>query len=442
MREAIADGEFVSLETFLASTKPLLKNRSKSAAREGSSAGGGWGWENLPVMGAVRGPASWAAWVVAIWAVLGLVIWPIWGIESWAVLVATIWAVWMAANWAVRQVVGEGFPLLRSGENDTSLPEGEFVIVENVIEAGRIFAERWRQKHLSEDYGGSRFERVYPRSHFTREFASLLGEDRLLTEKDMSILLTYLSREEGLLIFTPDVVKLLPPTHSREEEDTVITPEDASIAHLRTLHSTLTHQTSLLENRIAELHASAKLALAKQNRISALAALKSKKLAEDTLSKRYSSLNQVESLIAQIENAADNVALVRVMESSAAALDSLTSKLGGVEKVRGVVDVFKEKMSDVDEIAAILAEAAAPGGVVVDEGELDEELEELAKEEEEKAAEQQAEEVAKRLEQVGNVPEGLRVPSPVEETEGNEKEKVSGERESVAKLMSTLSLKE
>ena len=164
-----------------------------------------------------------------------------------------------------------------------------------------------------------------------------------------------------------------------------ITEEDAAIASLKELTESLKHQTNLLSTRIDELALAAKEAVTRKNRVAALAALKSKKIAETSLSTRYATLNQLEEVAAKIEQAADNVALVKVMESSSGVLKNLNTQVGSVDKVDSVMETLRAEMSATDEVGAILAEST---GAAVDEGEIDDELEAMELQEREKEAEE------------------------------------------------------
>ena len=352
-------------------------------------------------------------------------------------------AVWGIASWGARQL---GVADILKGSSD-KLPAGQFVVVANVEEAGNKFTS---QQKTDEE---SRFARTFSRAHFYKTFneqlsleGAAVGAKQQLSDQDMEILLKHLSRDKGVLLYDGSTVKIKSPTDTSATEPT---EEDASIAQLKELIASLTHQTTLLNERVDELSQAAKEAVSKKNRVAALAALKSKKLAEATLEKRFASLSQLEEVAAKIEQASDNVQLVRVMESSAGALESLHAQVGGVERVEEVVDKLREQMTSADEVNSILADSATVAGVVVDEGEIDDELAAMeneeknkveeaqrAKEEAEKAArakdlEREAEEMRKRLEAIEKVPEK------VASEEENKKQTEEAEA-----MMSRMSLKD
>lgn len=154
-----------------------------------------------------------------------------------------------------------------------------------------------------------------------------------------------------------------------------------------------------LEGKIAELNETAKLALHKKNRISALSAVRSKKLAEHNLKQRLDTLVQLEEVYSKIEQAADQVEFVQVMESSTGVLRGLNTQIGGAAKVEDVVDELRDEMSKVDEMGNIMNEA----GPQIDETEIDDELEELEKNERRAQEEAEAEETRKKLAEIDSL---------------------------------------
>ncbi|KAL2875572.1 hypothetical protein SGCOL_009189 [Colletotrichum sp. CLE4] len=276
---------------------------------------------------------------------------------------------WSVVSWAAGQLFGAG--KLTSGED--TVPKGQFVVLRNVETTAKSLAE----KVTAAD---SRFDRTYTKTHFQKTFADALVQDRRLSETDVDILLIFLSRDKGIVVYDGKVVKIR--GSSTDEDETTITEEDAAVSSLKELIADMKQQTALLTARVDELTATAKDAVTKKNKVAALAALKSKKMTEASLEKRFATLNQLEDVAGRIQEARDNVQLVSVMEASAGALKGLNEKVGGADRVGDVVDRLREQMGEVDEVGKIISEAgAAP---VVDEFEVDEELEAMEREEREK----------------------------------------------------------
>lgn len=269
-------------------------------------------------------------------------------------------------------VVRWGLRQLGIGGNEDRLITGRVVILENLEEAGRE-----AQKRLEGPRG--RIERIFSRDEFRGKVEDVFGKEKMLSGRDMELLLRFLARDKQVLAYDGETVKVKAPN---EKIATAITAEDTTIASLKTLIKDLETQTQILSQRVDELGITAKEAVARKNRVSALAALRSKKLAETTLAKRHATLAQLEEVFAKIEQATDQVELVRVMEGSTRVLTGLNQEVGGVERVDDVVDQLREQMGQVDEVGNVITELGQAGAV--DEGEVDDELEAMEREEKEK----------------------------------------------------------
>lgn len=290
---------------------------------------------------------------------------------------------WNVAAWGFTQL---GLTGAFTFGSDDRLPGGQFVVIANLEAASKAVAEQTAA--LS-----SRFERTFTKVQFETEFRDSILKGHQLSETDMQVLLKFMSRDQGLLLYDGKTIKIKNPAAAQE---TRITAEDETIASLKELTEYLEHQTSVLEKKIEELTITAKEAVTKKNRVSALAALKSKKLAEASLQKRFATLGQLEEVSAKIEQAADNVQLVKVMGASTDVLKNLNAQVGGAEGVEEVVDHLREQIGQADEVSSILAEQ----GPVVDEGEIDDELEAMLQDEKqrEKEVERAQREVEERKE--------------------------------------------
>jgi charged multivesicular body protein 7 len=275
---------------------------------------------------------------------------------------------WAVAGWALRQVG------LTGGPGD-SMPKGQVaVVLQNVETVAKAFADATADRI-------SPFERIFSRTHFRRTFEASLLEGQRLSDSDFDVLVKFLSRDKGVLATDGNIIKIRDPS-----ESATISEEDSAIASLKELMEDLTRQTEALSRRIDELNIAAQDAVRRKNRVSALAALKSKKLAENNLTMRYATLNQLEDVATKIQQASDNVQLVRVMESSTGALRSLNKQVGGADRVDAVLDNLREQMGQVDEVGNVITEAGL-GTATVDEGEVDDEFEAMLAEERKKEEE-------------------------------------------------------
>lgn len=296
---------------------------------------------------------------------------------------------WNVMGWALRQL---GVTDPSRGED--KIPKGNYVVMKNVETASRELGERIAEK-------APRYDRVFTKGQFQALVTSVLAEEQRLSDTDTDVLLKFLSRDKDMIEYDGKTIRIRGSGEARG-----ITEEDSSIASIKELASNLEHQINLLNGRIDELDQEARNAVLRKNRVAALAALKSKKRAESSLSTRYATLHQLEEVASKLQQASDQVQLVKVMESSANALESLNTQIGSADKVENTMDRLRDQMSATDEITAILAE---PTGMVVDEEEIDEELEamerEQKKEEEEKEhRKEEAKEASKAMKDLDELP--------------------------------------
>lgn len=290
---------------------------------------------------------------------------------------------WAVVGWGLRQIG------LGSKGGDDKLPKGQYVLVDNIKQAAQAFEDRMAGRP-------SKVERVFTKAQFAQTFAGALVDGQRLTSSDVDVLLTYMSRDANMVEYDGKIVKV-PDANDKKG----ITDEDASVAQLKELTEKLKHQTDLLGARVDELTIEIKAALARSNKVRALAALKAKKQAETSLAQRYATLAQLEEVAAKIEQASDNVALVQVMEASTGVLKTLNAQVGGVDRIDGVMDGLRDKISDTDELTAILSENV---GQAVDDGEIEDELAALEQEAREKKEAREAAKAQKDMDALPGVP--------------------------------------
>ena len=101
----------------------------------------------------------------------------------------------------------------------------------------------------------------------------------------------------------------------------------------------------------------------------------------------------------RIEQAADQVEIVKAMDASAGVLRSLNKEVGGVENVENVAERLRDEMGKVDEVGKVLEEPLA-AGAVVDDGEIDDELEAMEQAERKVREENEAEVTRRRLQEL------------------------------------------
>ncbi|KAH9833612.1 putative SNF7 family protein [Teratosphaeria destructans] len=309
-------------------------------------------------------------------------------------------SLWQVFSWGLRHlgVMGDG-----DGAED-KLVRGDFVIMANVEAAANNVLLQVDNTAVGNT------GRIFSAELFN-QIATEAGGADALSAKDSAVLLVHLARDHAALRCDPKTgtIKFKAPS------DTVPPPveqEDVTIASLRTLINSLESQIKQLVAKASEMDAKAREAVVAKQNLAAKTALREKKMAETRLGQRTATLAQLEDVYAKIEQAANQVDIVRVMEASSHTLKSLNRKTGGVERVQDVMESLKDGMMNVDEIGHAINDVGAEG---VDEGEVDEEFEALEKSEREKVehAERlererkeaiEAEETSKRLSELDQPP--------------------------------------
>ncbi|KAL2864484.1 putative vacuolar sorting protein SNF7 family protein [Aspergillus lucknowensis] len=299
---------------------------------------------------------------------------------QWGLIDTTVLSPWNVMAWGLKQIRGV---VIGPGSDGPRLQSQDLVLVENLQEA----ADKLVKQVMSTS--PSKTELIYSRERFVESFATILNENSELSDVDFDALLLYLSRDKGAIAYDGKTIKFRPGNDSPKE----ITQQDTTIASIKSLTATMTRQVESLEKKISELNVTAKAALSNKNRVSALAAVRSKKLAERNLQVRLDTLAQLEQVYLKIEQAQDQIEYVKVMQASTGVLRGLNNQIGEVSKVEDVVDELREEMSRVDEIGNIMGEA----GPQIDEDEIDDELQELESMEQKAKEEKEAETTRRKL---------------------------------------------
>ncbi|KAI6846444.1 hypothetical protein KC332_g3743 [Hortaea werneckii] len=321
---------------------------------------------------------------------------------------------WQVMSWGLRQL-----GVIGGDSSEDKLVRGEFVIMDNLEATAKAALD-----HVSKT-ASSYTARIFSRDLLASTLCDALDVSSL-SQRDTSVLLMHLARDQAAIAYDPatGTVKFHAPG---EMKPASIEQEDITIASLRTWISGLEPQIQQLIQRVSELDAKAREAVGKKQNAAAKVALRQKKMAETKLQSRTATLTQVEEVYAKIEQAADQVEIVRVMEASSTTLRSLNQKTGGVEKVQDVMENLRESMQDTEEISGAISEV---GAGQIDEGEVDDELEALEKAEREKVEEaerkereareeKEAEETKKKLAEL----EGLKKPDEVSSSQEAEEVK-------------------
>jgi charged multivesicular body protein 7 len=295
---------------------------------------------------------------------------------------------WQVVTWSLRQI-----GIMGDANAADTLVKGNFVVVANLEEAAKVVLNQVNKSCTSDA------ERLFSVDLFNTTFASALGMETF-SPNDMSVLLKHLARDRNAIYYAAPtrIIKFKAPG---QQLPSPITSEDESITSLRTLISTFHPQIEYLTSRIAELDKIARAAVVDKQLIKAKNTLRQKKLSETKLQQRSNNLAQLEDLYMKIQQAADQVQIVRVLESSGQALRRLNAQTGGVEKVHDVMEELKESMMETEEIGNAINEVAMNE---IDEGAVDDELEALEMvEREREAAKKRVDEEAKEAKEKENL---------------------------------------
>ena len=203
------------------------------------------------------------------------------------------------------------------------------------------------------------------------------------------------------------------------EPVTGVTTEDRSIASLKTLIAETSSQVDEISTKIKDLSEKARREVAQKNRTRALASLRSKKLHEGVLEKRTQTLFQLEEIWSKLEEAEDQVELIKVVKASTGALRSIHAEIGDIETVENVLENMKEEMDKGQEIQTVINEAGQNASIL-DEEAVDDELHTLEIEARAKEEEIQAAEVKRKLDSVAKTPSEMPAPEAANKVTHNE----------------------
>lgn len=252
------------------------------------------------------------------------------------------------------------------------LQNGKFVVVAAVEATARSVLARASAR-------SSRTGRIFTPALFAAEFTPELSET------DVTVLIKFLARDLGAAAASDGTtLKILAPGDSA-----TITDADTSIAELKAHQHMLQARVEELSSAVTADTNKARNALSRKNPTLARAALRRRKATEATLESRAANLVQIDEILARIEQAADNIELVRVLARGGEVLHGLNREVGGVKRVDAVMESLREGMDDVEEISRVVAEGQAH----VDEDEVEDELEAMLRQETEAAERRRVEQL-------------------------------------------------
>jgi charged multivesicular body protein 7 len=278
------------------------------------------------------------------------------------------WSLTGAIGWVWRKLVEYS-----AGADNESLPIGRFVLKSNLEEAAAKILKRAHD--VTSPYVGH----IYSPETFAQTFSPLFP--RPLSKLDQLVLLRHLSRDKKEIASSYNVPSSLSLTQTIKFKTpnkalAPITASDTAIAQLKSVQLSLSEQITLLTTQIETYTQKARDATSKKNRIVALSALRSRKLAESALEKRSDALSKIEQVLHGVEQAAGDAEIIKTLEGGATALERLNREIGGIDRVEKIMDRVRDGVEESEEVGKVIAELGAGR---VDEMEVEEEFDELLK---------------------------------------------------------------
>ncbi|KAI9797661.1 MAG: hypothetical protein M1825_005720 [Sarcosagium campestre] len=298
---------------------------------------------------------------------------------------------WQLVVWGLRQLGLSG-----GAAGEDRLAVGQFIILTNIQD----FARKITLAASTFD----RIERIFSKESFKKYIQKMLGDSVPPSDLDVEVLLIYLTRDAKAIAYDGKTIRF----RSSDQASATITNQDESIASLKTVIADHEAQLATLTERIEQLNMSARESLARKNRISATAAIRSRKVAEKALSERSLALSQLEEVFNNVLRASNQVEVMRVMESSTDVLKSLHKEVGGAERVKDVVDQLQEEMSKVSEVEDLIGNVG-DANMTIDQADVDEELEAIAQEQKKSSERLRDADVAERLSRIDDDPGRRRI---------------------------------
>ncbi|KAL8709944.1 MAG: hypothetical protein Q9220_005394 [cf. Caloplaca sp. 1 TL-2023] len=267
---------------------------------------------------------------------------------------------WRMFTWGLGQMA-----LQRGFRSEKTQVPREIVLIPNVEKLAETVVEHIEKLR-------TRVDRTLTKSMFQREVGAALGIDEKVADSDLLIILRYLARDRQVLTYDSNVVKI----SDSNEVRLPISEEDRSIASLKSLIQDLQDQVHILGLEITNAKKKGERAIESKNRPLALAALRSKRVAEKVLAQRLETLYQLEEVRDRIQQAADQVTIMSVLRDSAKVLRTLNNQVGSVSDVEDSLQTLKEEVGKVEDISLAINQAGHEN-TLNDNSDIEEELDQL-----------------------------------------------------------------
>ncbi|CAG8618532.1 2644_t:CDS:2 [Funneliformis mosseae] len=290
------------------------------------------------------------------------------------------WSGWIlqSLSWGLQKMMG----------SNNVLDAKKFVVMPTLKEA----ADRVLQHHEKNAIHGIT-DNLYTLTSFKAEYAALAVPGVVLSDTDLTMLVSYLEFEQRMLITEA--------WHGNEEkEDEIIikmrskkekylsklefTKSDRGIICIKETSKKLRKQVEDVEIKMADLNKKITGYLIRKQKVQAKYSLRQKKNLELILSKRMGSLDAIEGVLLKIQGAASDTEIIDMYGLGANALKGVLASEGiTAESVDATMDKLQDALADQKEIddAMKVNQTLIETSLEIDE-DLEKELEALLEEEE------------------------------------------------------------
>ncbi|KAI0797955.1 hypothetical protein C8Q75DRAFT_740149 [Abortiporus biennis] len=277
--------------------------------------------------------------------------------------------------------------------------KGDYVVLSLLEKAADAVLQRQQSKA-----GLSLADSLYKFDGFKTEFAGIALPGVTLSDTDMRVLLKHLERDKKAVIVRGEAIKFVEQADSSELDVSAV---DTGVLELKTGVENLQAQVDNIQRQIEDTTEKTSFALRRKQKEVALSYLRSRKLLQDILKKRLSSLETLHAALIRVEQAAGDVEIMKSYESSTATLRAILSHPSlQREKIEETMDAMSSAQADFKEIdeAIQLGNTMAEAESGIDDAELQAELDGLVKavekeqaEEKERAQAAEAKRVSEKL---------------------------------------------
>ncbi|TFK30084.1 hypothetical protein FA15DRAFT_580927 [Coprinopsis marcescibilis] len=283
--------------------------------------------------------------------------------------------------WALEHagVVGdEGiFGSSTSERNKSTAWHGDYVLIPSLETVADAIMEAQRDSETTTA------DALYTWPCFSRTFAHVLDDSfDQIDKQDLKVLLKYLERDRGLVVYDKDVIKFVESDADVEERS--ITAVDRGVLELKNVVESLAQQLESLQNKIDRCTREASISMKQGRKSIALNHLRLRKQLHELLDKRLNSHATLESTLLTVEAAMEDREIMESYQSSTATLKAILAhpslQRENIEKTMEALAEANTDAHEVDEAIKVGGDIALGVDANISDAEVEEELEALVQE--------------------------------------------------------------